>query len=92
MTAVRTLPTPSPASVDRPLAPRLIGVGIHDVVHDRATIEWAVGEVRGVRRGNVVAFSVGVEHDGRMLDGGADEQLVVCVEAHSADAAVKTRG
>src|SRR3954470_24661571 len=44
MTAVRTLPTPSPASVDRPLAPRLIGVGIHEVLHDRATIEWAVGE------------------------------------------------
>src|SRR4051812_36646552 len=44
MTAVRTLPTAVSKNVDRPLAPRLIGVGIHDVLHDRATIEWAVGE------------------------------------------------
>jgi fatty-acyl-CoA synthase len=41
-------------------------------------IEWSVGELPGVRRGNVVAF--GVDVDG-------DEQLVVCAEAHASDAA-----
>jgi fatty-acyl-CoA synthase len=41
-------------------------------------IEWAVGELPGVRRGNVVAF--GVEVDG-------DEQLVVTCEGAAADAA-----
>ena len=40
-------------------------------------IEWAVAEVEGVRRDNVVAFSV-------MSDG--EEKLVVAAEANSADA------
>ncbi len=40
-------------------------------------IEWAVGDLPGVRRGNVVAFSV---------DAGGEEQLVVCVEGTRADA------
>lgn len=42
MTAV-----PNPRSVasqdaDHPIAPRLIGVGVHDVLHDRAPITWAL--------------------------------------------------
>jgi fatty-acyl-CoA synthase len=41
-------------------------------------IEWAVSELPGVRRGNVVAF--GVDVDG-------EEQLVVCAEAFQSDAA-----
>ncbi len=45
--------------------------------HYPQDIEWAVGELDGVRRGNVVAFSV-------MKDG--VEQLVVAAEGHSADA------
>ena len=40
-------------------------------------IEWAVGELPGVRRGNVVAF-------GAPVDG--EEQVVVCCEGTSADA------
>jgi fatty-acyl-CoA synthase len=40
-------------------------------------IEWAVSELEGVRRGNVVAF--GVDVDG-------EEQLVVCAEAFQSDA------
>jgi len=48
MTAVRSLHAvaapcehqPAP----QPVAPRLLGVGIHDVVHDRATLEWAVAD------------------------------------------------
>ncbi len=40
-------------------------------------IEWAVSELPGVRRGNVVAFGVPVE---------GEEQLVVCCEGTSADA------
>jgi fatty-acyl-CoA synthase len=40
-------------------------------------IEWAVSELPGVRRGNVVAF--GVDVDG-------EEQLVVCAEAFQSDA------
>src|SRR3954447_3450621 len=44
MTAVRTLRSASSEHLDRPLARRLIGVGIHDVLQDRATIEWAVRE------------------------------------------------
>lgn len=40
-------------------------------------IEWAVGDLPGVRRGNVVAFSV---------DTAGEEQLVVCVEGTRADA------
>jgi fatty-acyl-CoA synthase len=41
-------------------------------------IEWAVGELSAVRRGNVVAFSVDRE---------GEEQLVICCEATSTDAA-----
>jgi fatty-acyl-CoA synthase len=40
-------------------------------------IEWAVGEVPGVRRGNVVAFGVPVD---------GEEQVVVCCEGASTDA------
>lgn len=41
-------------------------------------IEWAVGELPGVRRGNAVAFGVNVD---------GQEQLVVCCEGASGDAA-----
>jgi fatty-acyl-CoA synthase len=41
-------------------------------------IEWAVGELAVVRRGNVVAFGVEI---------GGEEQLVVCCEGTSSDAA-----
>jgi len=41
-------------------------------------IEWAVSEIPGIRRGNVVAF--GVDLDG-------EEQLVVCCEGTGSDAA-----
>ncbi|MCA9589452.1 MAG: fatty acyl-AMP ligase [Myxococcales bacterium] len=40
-------------------------------------IEWAVSELPGVRRGNVVAFGVDVS---------GEEQLVVCAEAFAAEA------
>ncbi len=46
--------------------------------HYPQDIEWVVGDVEGVRRGNVVAFSV-------MKDG--TEQLVVAAEGNSGDAA-----
>ncbi|MBX7196619.1 MAG: fatty acyl-AMP ligase [Sandaracinaceae bacterium] len=46
--------------------------------HYPQDIEWVVGDVEGVRRGNVVAFSV-------MKDG--LEQLVVAAEGNSGDAA-----
>lgn len=49
MTAVRSLHTVSSQSSEQPLAPRLIGVGIHDVLHDRATIDWAVRDARAGR-------------------------------------------
>jgi fatty-acyl-CoA synthase len=50
-------------------------------------IEWAVGEVPHVRRGNVVAFGVDVDVEGRLReDGGAEEQLVVCCEGARGDA------
>ncbi len=41
-------------------------------------IEWAVSELPGIRRGNVVAFGVDVA---------GEEQLVVCAEAFQSDAA-----
>ena len=41
-------------------------------------IEWAISELPGIRRGNVVAF--GVDIDG-------EEQLVIAAEAHQSDAA-----
>jgi len=46
--------------------------------HYPQDIEWVVGDIEGVRRGNVVAFSV-------MKDG--LEQLVVAAEGNSGDAA-----
>jgi fatty-acyl-CoA synthase len=42
-------------------------------------IEWAVGDLPGIRRGNVVAFAVG--------EGVGEEQLVVCCEGAASDAA-----
>jgi fatty-acyl-CoA synthase len=51
-------------------------------------IEWAVGELPNVRRGNVVAFGVTVDASGRAGgEGTGDEQLVVCCEGASGDAA-----
>lgn len=41
-------------------------------------IEWAVSEIPGIRRGNVVAFGVDVE---------GEEQLVLCCEGTASDAA-----
>jgi fatty-acyl-CoA synthase len=50
-------------------------------------IEWAVGQIHTVRRGNVVAFSVCVDSQGRPgADGGGDEHLVVCCEGAGTDA------
>ncbi len=46
---------------------------------DPSDIEWAVGDLPGVRRGNVVAFGV-------MVDG--EEELVVCAEATESDRAI----
>lgn len=46
--------------------------------HYPQDLEWAVGEIEGVRRGNVVAFSV-------LKDG--VEQLVIAAEGNSGDAA-----
>ena len=46
--------------------------------HYPQDIEWAVADIEGVRRGNVVAFSV-------IKDG--NEELVVAAESHSGDAA-----
>lgn len=45
--------------------------------HYPQDIEWSVGEIDGVRRGNVFAFSV---------DKGDGEQLVIVAEANRADA------
>ncbi len=51
-------------------------------------IEWAVSELPGVRRGNVVAFGVPVGADGNVAHDAAngEEHLVVCAEAHSSEA------
>jgi fatty-acyl-CoA synthase len=50
-------------------------------------IEWAVGELSHVRRGNVVAFGVQANAEGCVVvDGSGEEQLVVCCEGASADA------
>jgi fatty-acyl-CoA synthase len=49
-------------------------------------IEWAMSELPGVRRGNVVAFGVTVDSEGTLSPDG-EEQLVVCAEAHQTDAA-----
>ncbi len=51
---------------------------INGANHYPQDIEWAVGDIEGVRRGNVVAFSV-------MKDG--TEQLVLAAEGNSGDAA-----
>jgi fatty-acyl-CoA synthase len=51
-------------------------------------IEWAVGELPNVRRGNVVAFGVFVDSRGCVLaDGSGEEQLIVCCEGAAHDAA-----
>jgi len=50
---------------------------IHGANHYPSDIEWVVGDIEGVRRGNVVAFSV-------MKDG--VEQLVIAAEGNSGDA------
>jgi fatty-acyl-CoA synthase len=49
-------------------------------------IEWAVGEDAKVRRGNVVAFSVAVDAEGRVGATQGEEQLVVCCEGGASDA------
>jgi fatty-acyl-CoA synthase len=52
-------------------------------------IEWAVSEASGAaaaRRGNVVAFGVFVDAQGRPSAGAvSEEQLVVCCEGHSSE-------
>jgi fatty-acyl-CoA synthase len=55
-------------------------------------IEWALTEASkdaAARRGNVVAFGVFVDADGRAMDtggvGAGGEQLVVCCEGHSSE-------
>jgi fatty-acyl-CoA synthase len=52
-------------------------------------IEWAVSEASGAaaaRRGNVVAFGVFVDAQGRASAGAvSEEQLVVCCEGHSSE-------
>jgi len=54
-------------------------------------IEWVVSELPGVRRGNVVAFGVTVNTEGKHVeDGTGEDQLVVCAEAFSGDAAKLT--
>jgi fatty-acyl-CoA synthase len=52
-------------------------------------IEWVVSELPGIRRGNVVAFGVSVNAEGKASGDPADgeEHLVVCAEAFQADAA-----
>jgi fatty-acyl-CoA synthase len=50
-------------------------------------IEWAVAELSNVRRGNVVAFGVDVDAEGKLASQGTgEEQLVVCCEGAAADA------
>ncbi|MGH7439176.1 MAG: AMP-binding protein, partial [Polyangiaceae bacterium] len=49
-------------------------------------IEWAVGDLAHVRRGNVVAFGVQATEEGVANDGSGEERLVVCCEGASADA------
>jgi fatty-acyl-CoA synthase len=54
-------------------------------------IEWTVSELPGIRRGNVVAFSVAVDASGApTLDGAGDDQLVLCAEGFQSDAAALT--
>jgi fatty-acyl-CoA synthase len=56
-------------------------------------IEWSVGKLSHVRRGNVVAFGVEVDGEGRLVEaGGGEEQLVVCCEGASGDADVIREG
>jgi fatty-acyl-CoA synthase len=50
-------------------------------------IEWAVGQLPNVRRGNVVAFGVFVDSQQRVVaDGSGEEQLIVCCEGTGPDA------
>jgi fatty-acyl-CoA synthase len=51
-------------------------------------IEWSVSELPHVRRGNVVAFGVFVDAQGQVVRAGlGEEQLVICCEGSSQDAA-----
>ena len=62
MTAVRSL---SLQRAEQRHAPRLVGVGIHDVLHDRATLEWAVTDaVPGLDQVHVVHAYVPLRLDG----------------------------
>jgi fatty-acyl-CoA synthase len=54
--------------------------------HYPTDIEWAVGALPNVRRGNVVAFGVKVNVQGAVADGPGEERLVVCCEGASGDA------
>jgi fatty-acyl-CoA synthase len=56
---------------------------IHGANHYPQDIEWVVGDLDGVRRGNVVAFSV---------DRPRGEELVLVAEGNSGDAADLRRG
>jgi fatty-acyl-CoA synthase len=50
-------------------------------------IEWAIGQLPNVRRGNVVAFGVFVDSQRRVVaDGSGEEHLIVCCEGAGADA------
>lgn len=50
-------------------------------------IESVAGDVRGVRRGNVVAFGLSVDRDGRVVgEGTGEERLVICAEGTRSDA------
>src|SRR5256885_6931232 len=53
-------------------------------------LEWVVSELPGVRRGNVVAFSVDVdiEHHVRTESSQQGEQLVIAAEAFASEADV----
>ncbi len=55
-------------------------------------IEWAISALPNVRRGNVVAFGVFVDSQGRVTaDVLGEEQLVICCEGAAADAdAIRT--
>ena len=54
-------------------------------------IEWTVSELPGVRRGNVVAFSVAFDTQGNATqDGAGEDALVVCAEGFGADAVAIT--
>ena len=80
--------TPQPFDTDLDVAPLDASAPflfVYDdrvVLHADASREWAIGELEGVRRGNVCAFSV-------VRDG--TEELVIMAEANRADAPRLTR-